>query len=214
MQLLGLEWGANTAAPGGYGTVVSYVLLPETAPNSNLLVRQECNFGTSSVAAGANWTTTPSTTLTISRDAGSPPSTCTGSGTPGLCITPSNIQTLSQTQWEPAQGVTNVTLTITEPEGQTQNSATADQYTYALVGLPGESTSTGAASTVQSNVPPGCSFANPGTGTYANELCFADFSYGNSAGWTPRLAPVETMSLPDRKHAGHVELLHQGVERG
>ena len=41
---------------------------------------------------------------------------------PGLCITPSNVQTLSQTQWEPAQGVTNVTLTITEPEGQSQGS--------------------------------------------------------------------------------------------
>jgi len=184
-QLLGLEWGANTAAPGGYDTVVSYVLIPGATPTSNLLVRQECAFGTS---------TTPSATLTISRNAGNPPSTCSGAGSPGLCITPSNIQTLSQTSWEPAQGVTNVTLTITENEGQ--NGATADTYTYALVGLPGESTSTGAASSVPPPVPPGCSFANVGTGTYANQLCFADFSYGNPAGWTPPVGTCQTMSLP------------------
>ena len=31
-QLLGLEWGANTAAPGGYDTVVSYVSVPVAQP--------------------------------------------------------------------------------------------------------------------------------------------------------------------------------------
>jgi prepilin-type N-terminal cleavage/methylation domain-containing protein len=194
VQLLGLEWGANAAAPGGYDTVVSYVLLPETTPNSNLLVRQECTFGTS---------TTPSTTLTISRDAGNPPSTCPlpapppATPSPGLCITPSNIQTLSQTSWQLAQGVTNVTLTITEPEGKSQGSTAPDQYTYSLVGLPGESTSTSPPpGSVLTNVPWGCSFANVGTGTYANQLCFADLSYGNSAGWTPPVGTCQTMSLP------------------
>lgn len=185
VQLLGLAWGANSAAPGGYDTVVSYVLLPEATPNSNLLVRQECTFGTS---------TTPSTTLTISRNAGTPPSTCSASGSPGLCISPSNIQTLSQTGWQSAQGVTNVTLTITENEGQ--NGATADTYTYTLVGLPGASTSAGTVSTIPPTVSPGCSFANVGTGTYANQLCFADFSYNNPLNWTPPTGTCQNMSLP------------------
>jgi prepilin-type N-terminal cleavage/methylation domain-containing protein len=198
-QLLGLEWGANSAAPGGYDTVVSYVLIPEATPNSNLLVRQQCTY-----SGSATFLTTPSRTLTISRDAGNPPSTCTSAPppatpSPGLCITPSNIQTLSQTSWQPAQGVTNVTLTITEPEGKSQGSTAPDQYTYSLVGLPGESTSTGAASSVPPTVPPGCSFANVGTGTYANQLCFADFSYGNNATWTPPVGTCQNMSLPIEK---------------
>ena len=194
VQLLGLEWGANAAAPGGYDTVVSYVLLPETDS-------QQQSPGPPGVHLRGR-STTPSTTLTISRDAGTPPSTCPVSApppatpNPGLCITPSNIQASSQTQWVPAQGVSNVTLTITELEGQSQGSTAPDQYTYSLVGLPGESTSTGAASSVPPTVPPGCSFANVGTGTYANQLCFADFSYGNSATWTPPVGTCQNMSLP------------------
>ena len=75
--------------------------------------------------------------------------------------------------WTSTQGVTNISLNITAP---------ANQYTYTLSGLPGKSTSTGAASQVQASGPVGCSFASAGTGTYARQLCFADFSGFNYTG--------------------------------
>ena len=64
--------------------------------------------------------------------------------------------------------MTNISFYITEP---------ANQYSYTLKGLPGESTSTGAGSQVQAAQTPGCNFSNPNPGsTYARQLCFADFS--------------------------------------
>ena len=146
-QLLGLEWAANSAVPagpgssGGYDTVVSYVLVPWGSGNE--LVRQECTAGPSS---------TPTTQFVISHDAGA-----LGSPT----ITPASVQTLAAAGWTSALGVTAVTFHVSEP---------GSGYSYTLTGLPGASTSTGAASQVQSNGPPGCSFANPGTGTYARQL--------------------------------------------
>ena len=210
VQLLGLEWGANTAAPGGYDTVVSYVLLPETTPNSNLLVRQECTYNGS-----ATFLTTPSTHVDhLPRRGKSTLDLLSGPGSPGLCITPSNIQTLSQTAWEPAQGVTNVTLTITELEGQSQGSTAPDQYTYSLVGLPGESTSTGAASSVQPTVPPGCSFANVGTGHVRQPTLLRRFLLRQHRGVDAPGRHVSEHVAPDQEHAGHVELLHQRVNGG
>ena len=169
-QLLGLEWAANSAVPtgagnsGGYDTVVSYVLVQLAVPNHTTvteLVRQECTAGPS---------TTPSTSLVISRDfpssfgacALAPPSTVNCSS-----ITPASVQTAAGSAWTSAQGVTGVTFYITEP---------GSGYSYTLAGLPGASTSTNPGSQALANQPAGCSFANPGTGTYARQLCFADFT--------------------------------------
>ena len=58
-QLIGLQWGANGAATGGFETVVSYVTEQLPGQSSLALVRQECTSGQA---------TTPTTTTTISRD--------------------------------------------------------------------------------------------------------------------------------------------------
>ena len=58
-QLLGLQWGANSAANGGFQTVVSYVTQQLPGQKGLALIRQECSNGQS---------TTPTSTTTISRD--------------------------------------------------------------------------------------------------------------------------------------------------
>jgi len=176
-QLLGLEWGANSAvATGFYDTVVSYVQTPSSqTPNTYSLVRQECTFGPSA---------TPASVTTISRNIGSL----------GLTINPFIKLTLASSGWTSAQGVTGVTFNITEPEVV---SGTNSPYTYSLVGLPGASTSTGSASSVAPNSPPGCNFASPGTGTYATSLCFADFSsFTGATNGTGPCLNMQSMSLP------------------
>jgi hypothetical protein len=51
------------------------------------------------------------------------------------------------------------------------------KYAYTLSGLPSNGSSTGSFSQVfQTPNPAGCNLASQGTGTYANVLCFADFS--------------------------------------
>jgi len=167
-QLLGLQWGANSAANGGYQTVVSYVTEQFPGATGLALVRQECTSGQS---------TTPTTTTTISRDfppLGSAPGNFIGAcPTPlptspsCLSISPASVQTAAGLGWTVAQGVTAINFYISEP---------GNQFSYTLTGLPGASTSTGAASQVQPPGTVGCSFANPGTGTYARQLCFADFT--------------------------------------
>jgi len=169
-QVLGLRWGANSAAPGGYQTVVSYISTPVVNPQAHTtvynLVRQQCNSGTS---------TTPNSSFNPAHDIGGNPSlTCSPPPAPAppvstLCITGANNAdvTASFASWKSAQGVTGVTFKIVAP---------GSQYTYSLVGLPGQSTSQSSASTLSNPTGPGCGFAAAGSGTYANQLCFADFT--------------------------------------
>jgi prepilin-type N-terminal cleavage/methylation domain-containing protein len=148
-QLLGLQWALNSA--GTYTTVVSYVTVPVTAPNGTTttsLVRQICTSGAS---------TTPTQTRVISHDVGSP--TLTFNPTGFIAI---------PTSWQSTHGLYGVTMNITAP-GST--------YTYTLSGLPSAGSSTGQVSQInQQPNPAGCNLASLGTGTYANVLCFADFS--------------------------------------
>ena len=148
-QLLGLQWALNSA--GTYTTVVSYVTVPVTAPNGKTttsLVRQICTSGAS---------TTPTQTRAISHDVGSP--TLTFNPTGFIAI---------PAPWQSTHGLYGVTMSITAP-GST--------YPYTLSGLPSAGSSTGAVSQInQQPNPAGCNLASLGTGTYANVLCFADFS--------------------------------------
>jgi prepilin-type N-terminal cleavage/methylation domain-containing protein len=195
-QLLGLEWAANSAVPpgtgnsGGFDTVVSWVLVavPVTnEPTEYDLVRQECTAGPS---------TTPTSTMVISRDFPDPTSSTPFQeqcpvGTPSNCLsmTPASVQTASQAGWASAQGVTNITFYITEP---------GSGYSYTLTGLPGASTSTNPLTQLQPTQPAGCSFANAGTGTYARQLCFADFTNftdpSSTAGCQQMTLPIEDSS--------------------
>jgi prepilin-type N-terminal cleavage/methylation domain-containing protein len=156
-QILGLRWGANTAAAGGYETVVSYistpVVNPQTGSTTYKLSRQVCTSGAS---------TTPTTTFTVAHNIGSPNLVITGANNANV--------TSSFATWYTAQGVTGVTFNLSEPGGINGN------YNYSLVGLPGESTSQSSASSLTVPATPGCGFAATGSGTYANQLCFADFA--------------------------------------
>ncbi|HEY6428958.1 MAG TPA: hypothetical protein VIX84_17175, partial [Acidimicrobiales bacterium] len=180
-QILGLRWGANSAASGGYETVVSYVTAPFSS-TATQLIRQVCPSGSS---------TTPSSQQTVSYDYG------VTTGLSPVTINPASVQTAAASAWTNTQGVTGITINITEPVSGAQ---AGSAYSYQLTGLPGQSTSTGSASSLSSNQNPGCNFAifaSPESGTYAKSLCFADFSYSGpttgvtcQTGQTPMDLPI------------------------
>ena len=153
-QLLGLEWGLNQQT-GAYESVVSYVKMPQGTRYE--LVRQYC-------ASGASSTPTSASTVSYDIPANQPPPTIVSTGT-------TNNNAAAQVGWVATQGITAVTLAITEP---------ASNYTYKLVGLPGSSSSSSQQSTV-ATPSTSCGFATPGTGTYSSTLCFVDFTPWNSA---------------------------------
>ncbi len=171
-QLLGLEWAQD--ANGVYDTVVSYVLTNGNGYGSGksaskYLVRQICTSGAS---------TSPNSTFVVSHDAGSPTVTFNPSSFMG-----------ANASWKSTQGLYGVTLTTTEP-GST--------YTYSLSGVPSASTSTGVASpvTITPN-PAGCNLASPGSGTYANILCFADFTSFTDPSSTCQQMKLSIANSPD-----------------
>ncbi len=188
-QLLGLEWGSNSSAPGGYQTVVSYVSTPIVNPRNNTttytMFRQVCTAGASA---------TPSSSSAVAHDVGSVPTLgCGASSASTLCIT--GIATSAGVlpdisanfaSWATAQGVTGITFKIVAP---------GSGYTYSLLGLPGLSTSQGFASDLQDANGQGCNFASAGSGTYANHLCFADFTGFNAANYIYPNA-CDTMKRP------------------
>ena len=147
-QLVGLQWALDSS--GSYDTVVSYVTKQDTTPNGTTtsLVRQICTSGASA---------TPTQSRVISHDVGSPTVTFTPANFIGIPV-----------PWQSTHGLFGVNLNINAP-GST--------YTYTLSGLPSASTSTGVVSQIsQQPNPAGCNLASLGSGTYANVLCFADFS--------------------------------------
>ena len=140
-------------------TVVSYSEVP--TGSTNLLVRNSCTSGAS---------TTPTTSFTISSDLP------TGQASPTLV--PASYNASAQAGWISTQGVESVTATITEP---------GSNYTYTLVAAPRASATASVTGSVSSNATTtSCSFATPGTGTYASQICFVD--------WTPYDATQATSS--------------------
>jgi prepilin-type N-terminal cleavage/methylation domain-containing protein len=176
-QVLGLEWGASSAFVGGYQTVVSYV--QTKVPNAQntatvyALERQVCSSGASSAY----------TSQQISSDIGSP----------SVSFLPASAATNALTQWIPTLKLTSIILNVNEPganysQAGGSNPNATDNYKFSLVGLPGESTSNGTPSDPSQDTSGQCSFASPGTGTYANQLCFVDFSDLASGSKTPAVA--------------------------
>jgi prepilin-type N-terminal cleavage/methylation domain-containing protein len=152
-QIVGLEWGLD--ANDNYQTVVSYVTVP--AGTKTLLIRQVCT------APPSPPSSTPTSTRTVSHDA----------GTPTLTFNPPGFMGANAT-WQSTQGLYGVTVNIIASGCTTKGCST---YPYSLSGLPGSSTSTGQASQIQATQnPAGCNLSSPGSGTYAPILCFADFS--------------------------------------
>ncbi|HVA10505.1 MAG TPA: prepilin-type N-terminal cleavage/methylation domain-containing protein [Acidimicrobiales bacterium] len=173
-QLLGLRLAANTTAPGGYDTVVSYVSVPTINPQTNTttyaMLRQVCKYISGS-------TLNLTSTITVAHDVGSAPSLAI-TGANNANVTASFAPSTSNPSgWKSAQGVTGVTFTITTCSATTTVCKTpGSQYTYSLTGLPGESTSQSSVSNLTNSSGPQCGFASTGSGTYANRLCFADFT--------------------------------------
>ena len=184
-QLLGLAWGPNNASQivGGFQTVVSYVSETVTNPQTNAvtysLLRQQCGGGQS---------TTPTATQTLSKDLGANPAlTIYGSGT--TANTFPDITACFSTAWANVQNpadslqtvptgcattptsVTKVALVVTEP---------GSNYNYSLVGVSTNSSSNSTVTTTTTPTSPGCNFAAAGSGAYATQLCFADFTGFNN----------------------------------
>ena len=86
-----------------------------------------------------------------------------------------NINCGAATGWISTAGVTGVNMTITEPN----TNAGLSPYTYTLVGVPAANSSYGQSSTLATPPSTSCNFATAGTGTYASEMCFVDFTQWN-----------------------------------
>jgi hypothetical protein len=99
-----------------------------------------------------------------------PPVTLTCASTTSACqnVMPSN-QPAYQTNWESTVGITGVTFATTEP---------GSKYSYNLTAVPAAAFSSQLAPVSSSSS--NCGFALPGTGTYATQLCFVDFSAWNT----------------------------------
>ena len=155
-QLLGLESNPNSA--GDYQTVVTYARVQ--AGTKYLLRRQFCNAGPATTVTAAT---------TVSYDISStqlPP-----------VLSPATQVPLAASGWISDASVTNVAFTLTEP---------ASKYTYSLSAVPADSAAPSTAgSPIVSNSNTTCGFAatEGGTvnnGTYAQTLCFVDFSAYNA----------------------------------
>ena len=67
-------------------------------------------------------------------------------------------------------------MSVTEPN----TSANSGNYAYTLVGVPAANSSYAPSSTLATPPSTSCNFATAGTGTYATEMCFVDFSQWNN----------------------------------
>jgi prepilin-type N-terminal cleavage/methylation domain-containing protein len=165
VQLLGLEW--NPFATGGaYQTVVSYADVQNGSTYS--LVRYYCSNGFSNNSSVY-------TSTTISYNVLQP---CTATVTSNCQIPPTifpgTVATTASSAWTLTQPVTKVEFALAAPNSTELNGS----FLYTLAAVPAAS----AAVTANNGGPfapagtAGCSFASPGTGTYASTLCMVDFS--------------------------------------
>lgn len=183
-QLLGLEWNPSPTAPYNFQDMVSYMQVQVGTGSSATysLVRQFCNTTSTNGAIAITSSTNPTSTSILSTDlpvAQLPPTFVVDPGTPDYTA-----------NWVPAGDVTSVTLQVTEK---------ATSYSYSLVGIP-LATSTTASSGIPT-VTGGnttCGFAQSGTGLYANNLCFVDFSSLTGA----QLAAAQSYTAPTSNSLG------------
>ncbi len=172
-QILGLEWGQSPSSPYNFENVVSYVEIQYSGSSNYSLVRQYCTTTASGAAISS------STTSTVNNGAVLASSVILSNNYPfgtTPTIAPTNVGTSASTSWVPASTVSSVTLTVTESATPTQ-ALTSDSYSYSLVGTPqstSSATATGTPDVTSNNT--SCGFATAGTGPYANNLCFVDFS--------------------------------------
>lgn len=165
-QLLGLEWNENPTTHQ-YATVVSYVSVPVTVGSKTTysLLRLYCG----SVPLNPPTVITPTSQITLSNNISA-----------ATAITPATIVPASQVTpaaagWVASNTLINVALTATEP-GTTNGTG---QITYTVTGAPASVNPIAGSNggPITSSSTSSCGFAYSGSGPYAGNLCFIDFSY-------------------------------------
>ena len=186
-------------------TVVSYVSEQVTNPQTNAvtysLLRLQCNGGQS---------VTPTTSQTLSKDLGTSTTvTINGSGTSANTF---STITSCFTSWANVQNPAGCAQaderhkgdpSVTEPETQTGSS----NYSYTLVGVSTNSSASPAVTTTTVPSSYGCNFATAGSGAYATQLCFADFTGFNNTIYSATDKSCNGNRRPgatSRAHSGHV----------
>ena len=158
-QVLGFESNYDPVT-ATYKTVITYASVK--SGSVYLLRRQYCASGPSATYDGAT---------TISYGISVTPA-------PTATVAPAASNLLAQQGWIPVSSVDTVTLSVYEP---------ASKYTFTLTGSPaasGPKSNAGSPITVQTNTQCGFAPTQGGTvqnGTYAQTLCFVDFSSYNAA---------------------------------
>jgi hypothetical protein len=188
-QLLGLEWNPSTIKPYFMQDTVSYVEIPTGTGSTPTysLVRQECVINPNGPNAGSPITSsTPVTSTTyLSVDIPNPSNQQQSLINMVLTTGASN----PNSTWVQSSFVTSVKFQVKE---------TLSGYSYDLVGVPlASSPSSGSGATV-SGANTTCGFAQSGTGLYANNLCFVDFSSLTGAS----LAAAESYQPPSGNSLG------------
>ena len=168
-QVLGLE--LNQQSGGGPGEIVSYVIAPATKTAVSL-ERLQCNIA-------ANNPTPSETTLAYDVSPALVPSITLSCATAFQLNNSQGNPTCTTTAgagWTPAIEFSEVTLPVTEAQ---------TKYAYTLVAAPAAATSaSNLGSPLSSSSTTSCSFASVGSGPYAGNLCFIDFSSVTGGAYT------------------------------
>lgn len=154
-QVLGLQLGNKSQ--------IGYTTAAANGGGTYNLTRNVCSQGS----------LTPATSQVIARDlpasvlTTSPITvTCTKVNTPPACLPGAGNTEAYQNGWVSTVGITGVSFQTTAPESN---------YNYQVVAVPAAGSNTTNLAAVASPST-GCTFATPGTGTYAATLCFVDFT--------------------------------------
>jgi prepilin-type N-terminal cleavage/methylation domain-containing protein len=164
-QLLGLWSNVNSTTNQ---IVISYVSVATVTGSTTTysLVRLDCS------SNGATpYVTTNVTTLSSNLPASQPAPTVTCvANVPNLCS-----NTLAGQQWISSQNVAQVSMTVAE--ASTAVGKNTGAYTYTVVASPAASSSTSSSgSPVNTQATTNCNKATAGTGPFADNLCFVDFT--------------------------------------
>ena len=163
-QLLGLWSNVNQSSQ----VIISYVSVTNgSGPTATYSLERLLCSGNGANQYVASNITTLSNNLPSSQAA--PTVTCVAN-VPNLCS-----NTLASQQWVSSQNVAQVSMTIAEPSTVTGKNVGA--YTYTVVSSPAASSSTSnSGSPVNTQATTNCYKASAGTGPFANNLCFVDFT--------------------------------------
>ena len=151
----------------GNQSEITYAIAPVTNTNTYDLYRNVCTGGTLT-ESHAVARDLPSSAVPSSQNFLDPVSiTCTTGA--AACAATGGTPAYA-TSWQPTQGITGVTFSITAP---------GSNYKYTLSAVPAASVSSTQLAPV---ITPSsaCGFALPTTGTYASSLCFVDFTNWNT----------------------------------